>query len=227
MNIVFDIETIPTQEPRVKDLIANGITPPAALKKAESIAEWHANQKQTAIDEAIAKTSFDGAYGQICCIGWAIDDNDVMHVVGDEKTGIEIFFSDVASCIRKDMLGGGSISEKPVFIGHNLAAFDFRFLFQRAVIHGIKPPACIPFNAKAWDAQIFDTMTYFAGFGNRISLDKLAKALGLSGKGEFTGADVWPLYQAGKIAEIAEYCCDDVRLTREVYKRLTFQKNES
>ena len=227
MEIVFDIETIPTQEQRVKDLIAKGITPHGALKKPESIAEWHLHQKQSAIDEAIAKTSFDGAYGQICCIGWAINDGGVSSVIGDEKTIIQTFFDDLVASIKIEMLGGGSISEKPVFIGHNLAAFDLRFLFQRAVIHGIKPPACIPFNAKSWDAQIFDTMTYFAGFGNKISLDKLAKALGLSGKGDITGADVWPLYQAGKIAEIAEYCCDDVRLTREVYKRLTFQQNVS
>jgi predicted PolB exonuclease-like 3'-5' exonuclease len=105
-----------------------------------------------------------------------------------------------------------------------VSAFDLRFLFQRAVILGIEPPYFIPFHDKAWSERIFDTMTYFAGYGNRISLDKLSKALGLEGKTGITGADVYPMWKEGKIFEISEYCMKDVDLTREVYKKLTFKK---
>ena len=216
MIITFDIETIPTQSPDLIAHISSDIKAPATMKKAETIAEWEATQKQSAIDEAVAKTSFDGAYGAICCIGWAVDDDPTSSIFGDEYCIVKGFFEALE---RRNPRGLDM-----TFIGHNVSAFDLRFLFQRAVILGIKPPAFIPFNAKSWDSQIFDTMTYFAGFGNRISLDKLSKALGLEGKTGISGADVWPMYQAGKIEEIAEYCEHDVSLTRAVYNRLTFKQ---
>lgn len=216
MIVTFDIETIPVQDALIIDAIANDIKPPATYKKPESIAEWMATQKQSAIDEAVAKTSFDGAYGQICCIGWAIDDGDIKSSIGLEQNIIEHFFDDLCMANPRDL--------DMTFVGHNVSAFDLRFLFQRAIILGVKPPSFIPMNSKAWDNRVFDTMTYFAGFGNRISLDKLSKVLGLEGKTGVTGADVWPMYQAGKILEIAEYCQHDVELTRNVYKRLTFKQ---
>ena len=215
MKVVFDIETIPVQDKSIIDAIASEIKPPATYKKPESIAEWMETNKQAAIDEAVAKTSFDGAYGQICCIGWAINDGEIKSAIGLEKDIIETFFNDLVANNPREL--------DCIFVGHNVSAFDLRFLFQRAIITGIKPPPFIPFNAKSWDKQIFDTMTYFAGFGNRISLDKLSKVLGLEGKTGVTGADVWPMYQDGKIAEIAEYCEHDVELTRNVYNRLTFK----
>lgn len=216
MKVVFDIETLPTQSPEVIAAIASEIKAPGTYKKAESIAEWEATLKQSAVDEAVAKTSFDGAYGTICCIGWSIDGGDIKSAVGDEIVILETFFNDLVESNPRDL--------EPTFIGHNVSAFDLRFLFQRAVILGIRPPVFIPFNAKSWDSQIFDTMTYFAGFGNRISLDKLSKCLGFEGKAGMTGADVYPAYLAGKIKEIAEYCEHDVELTRNVYKRLTFSE---
>jgi predicted PolB exonuclease-like 3'-5' exonuclease len=217
MIVTFDIETIPVQDAGIIADIASEIKAPGTYKKAESIAEWEATQKQTAIDEAVAKTSFDGAYGQICCIGWAVDDMSIKSAVGKEEDIINAFFNHLTECNPR-----GTDS---VFVGHNVSAFDLRFLFQRAIILGIQPPAFIPFNAKSWSDTIFDTMTYFAGYGNRISLDKLSKALGFEGKTGITGADVWPMYQAGKIKEIAKYCEHDVELTRNVYKRLTFKTN--
>ena len=217
MIITFDLETIPTQSPEIIAYIASDIKAPGTMKKAETIAEWEATQKQSAIDEAVAKTSFDGAYGSICCIGWAIDDGETQSAYGvSEFNIIQDFFEDLINHNPRGL--------DCTFVGHNVSAFDLRFLFQRAVILGIKPPAFIPFNAKSWDSQIFDTMTYFAGFGNRISLDKLSKSLGLEGKTGVSGADVWPMYQAGKIEEIAEYCKHDVSLTRDVYNRLTFKQ---
>lgn len=218
MNIFFDIETIPVTDEKVIAEIANDIKPPATMKKAETIAEWELNQKQDAINEAVAKTSFDGALGSICCIAWAIDNQPVFASYESEENILNQFFTDISEQYEP------SRNTRPVFIGHNVSDFDLRFLFKRAVILGIRPPSIIPFHAKSWSEQIFDTMTYFAGYGQRISLDKLSKSLGLEGKTGITGADVWPMYQAGKIKEIAEYCKHDVELTRQVYERLTFQK---
>lgn len=216
MIVFLDIETIPSQSAEYRAKVAAEIKPPAAMKKAETIAEWIANEKENAIDEAIAKTSFDGGRGSIICLGYAINDGKVYTLTGDEKTILEHFYQHLTS--------ERSIRDEMVFVGHNINAFDFRFLFQRSIINQVNPPYFIPFNAKSWDERIFDTMTYWAGFGNRVSLDNLCDILGIKSDNNHTGADVYPMYQDGKIAEIASYCADDVRITREVYKRLTFKQ---
>jgi hypothetical protein len=46
--------------------------------------------------------------------------------------------------------------------------------------------------------------------------------LGLKGKDGFCGVDVYPAWLNGEYQRIAEYCEDDVSLTREIYKRLNF-----
>lgn len=217
MIITFDIETIPTENANVIAEIAKGIKPPATMKKAETIAEWVEMEKQKAIDEAVAKTSFDGGYGSICCIGWAIDDGEPFASIGKEEDILNQFFTDLDESYspRDDM----------VFVGHNVSSFDLRFLYQRAVVLGIKPPHFIPFNAKSWDKSIYDTMTAWAGFGGRVSLDKLCKIFGFEYESEIDGSMVYEYYKAGRIEEIAKYCKEDVINTRKVYNKLTFNNS--
>lgn len=216
MIITLDIETIPSQSAEYRAKVAAEIKPPATMKKAETIAEWVANEKENAINEAIAKTSFDGGRGSIICLGYAINDGEVYTLTGDEKTILEHFYQHLTS--------EREVRDEMVFVGHNINSFDFRFLFQRSIINQVRPPSFIPFNAKSWDERIFDTMTYWAGFGNRVSLSTLCDILGIKSDNNHTGADVYPMYIDGKIDEIASYCADDVRITREVYKRLTFKQ---
>jgi len=217
MIITFDIETIPTEDASVIAEIAKSIKPPATMKKAETIAEWVEMEKQKAIDEAISKTSFDGGYGSICCIGWAIDDGEPFASIGKEEDILSQFFTDLDESYspRDDM----------VFVGHNVSSFDLRFLYQRAVVLGIKPPFFMPFNAKSWDKSIYDTMTAWAGFGNRVSLDKLCKIFGFEYESEIDGSMVYEYYKAGRIEEIAKYCKEDVINTRKVYNKLTFNNS--
>lgn len=217
MNVFLDIETIQTQNQAHIDRIASTIKPPATMKKVETIAEWEKNDKQSAIDEAVAKTGLDGAYGQIVCIGYAFDDGEIARAYGKDEAGIlNVFFHDLEEAKLSTHTG-------ITFIGHNLAFFDLRFIFHRAVINGVKPPACFPINPKSWDASIFDTMTYWAGHGNRISLDNLCFALGIEGKTEFTWQDVYPAYQRGDFESIGNYCKNDVEITRNVYNKLMFK----
>lgn len=217
MIITFDIETIPTENASVIAEIAKGIKPPAAMKKAETIAEWVEMEKQKSIDEAVAKTSFDGGYGSICCIGWAIDDGEPFASIGKEEDILNQFFTDIYE--------NYSPRDEIVFVGHNVSSFDLRFLYQRAVVLGIKPPFFMPFNAKSWDKSIYDTMTAWAGFGNRVSLDKLCKIFGFEYESEIDGSMVYEYYKSGRIEEIAKYCKEDVANTRKVYNKLTFNNS--
>ena len=56
------------------------------------------------------------------------------------------------------------------------------------------------------------------------SMDRLCRLLGIPGKGDISGADVWPMVKAGKLAEVAEYCRGDVERTRALYNRMTFHE---
>lgn len=215
MNIFIDIETIPTQRADAVARIAENIKPPATMKKAETIAEWEKNDKQNAINEAVQKTALDGALGQIACIGYAFDNSSVAALsFKNEAEILRLFFDD---------LEGLKSHSGITFVGHNLTSFDLRFIYHRAVVNGIKPPACFPINPKSWDASIFDTMTYWAGHGNRISLDNLCFALGIDGKStDYTWENVYPSWQSGDFESIKAYCCKDVEMTRKVYNKLTF-----
>ena len=56
------------------------------------------------------------------------------------------------------------------------------------------------------------------------AIPKLAKVLGLrSSKESMDGSKVAAYHEAGRDAEIAAYCKEDVRLTRDVHRRMTFQ----
>jgi hypothetical protein len=63
-------------------------------------------------------------------------------------------------------------------------------------------------------------------FKGRISLDRLAKALGLeSSKGQgINGSRVYDYFCAGCHEEIADYCMRDVELVRAIYRRMNFEE---
>jgi predicted PolB exonuclease-like 3'-5' exonuclease len=236
MNIFIDIETVPAQDPEsIKMLRAEAdeekllIKAPSNYKDEAKIKEYILAKQieiDTAFEERYRKTSFDGAYGQIACIGYAIDDEPAQSVWGamwarDEKHVLNVFFN-----ILKEAYNPND-QMRPTFIGHNLIAFDLRFIHQRSVMLGIKPPSFIPFKAKPWDTTVFDTMVDWAGVGNRVSLAKLCKVFGLDAKGseigeEIDGSKVWDFVKDGRIEDVARYCEGDVERTRQVYKRLNF-----
>lgn len=219
--IYLDIETIPTQRDDVRAFIAKSVTHPGNIKKADSIAAWNENEKPAAVEEAVSKTGLDGAFGQVVCVGMDLrDDGEPLVISGLSE-------ADVLRAVNEAMTAEFEASDafSATIVGHNVSSFDLRFLVQRYIVNGVRPHPIIAraAQAKPWEAEkVYDTMIQFAGVGNRISLDKLCLALGLPGKGDITGADVWPMVQAGRLQEVADYCADDVRKTRAVFKRMTF-----
>jgi DNA polymerase elongation subunit (family B) len=224
MNLYLDIETIPAQSPEIRAMVAENVAPPASMKKAETIAQWEAEQKPKAIEEAISKTALDGAFGELCCIGWAVDGTltDMTYRMqgGDEATILRDFVN---------VIDGHYITQpRPVtVIGHNVIGFDIRFLWQRAIILGVQMPGWFPRDPKPWGNDVFDTMTAFAGQRGTIGLDRLAKALGLPGKSEIDGSMVGELWAKGEHEKIAAYCKADVELTREIHRRMMVAYGEA
>ncbi|WP_456374128.1 hypothetical protein [Thiolapillus sp.] len=231
MKIYLDIETIPGQSEGLKEEIANSITHPGSMKKPETIAKWEKEQKPQAVEDAWRKTAFKGDQGEIICISWAVE-NDKPNVVmrdldGSERDMLETFFAQVMKSIPRGRHQGIE------WVGHNIKDFDLRFIFHRVVILGVQPPFQLPHDARPGSEFVYDTMTAWAGWKDRISLDALCKALGIATKGtelggeEIDGSKVWDFVKAGRVHDVATYCVADVERVRAVYKRMNFITEEA
>ena len=200
MNKLFlDIETIPAEEEKhklLKEIYDRD------LDRGKKLSEW---------EDYLAETNFDGAFGRICCISYAINDNNPVSLSGDETEILKKFW-EIAR-------------EADLFIGFNLLNFDLKFIYQRSMIHGIRPSIDLNF-ARYKNFPIFDVMQEWNKWDMRssISLHKLAKALNIPSPkdGEIEGKDVGQAYKEGRIKKICEYCQRDVEATRTIYKKLTF-----
>lgn len=207
----IDIETIPDQSPDAIAAALAEVKAPGNIKKPESIDAWLAENGEAAAREAVAKTSFDPARGHICTIAWAIDDHDAMVVhaetVEQERDILEAFFAAFVPHHRYQM------------VGHYISGFDLRFILCRAVVLGVTIPREIPRDPKPWDKSLFDTMTAWSGARGSISMDNLAKALSIEGKGDFDGSMVAEAWANGEHQRIADYCVSDVEITRAIFRR--------
>lgn len=221
MRLFLDIETLPSEDPAVREEIASGITPPGNMSKAETITAWEVDKKPALVEEAVRKTSFDATFGRVCCIGWAFEDSAPatwMTPAMPEKTVLEQL------CAKVSQMAGKAESRLEV-VGHNVS-WDLRFLLQRCIIHSVKPPHHLmaAMQAKPWGESIRDTMLMWnPEREKRIKLDTLCKVLGVpTSKGEMDGSKVWETYQAGEYEKIATYCAADVEAARAVFRRLSF-----
>lgn len=224
MNLYLDIETIPTARDDVRKYIAATVKPPATMSKAETIAKWEAESKAGAIEEAVSKTGLDGSFGHVCVIGWAFDDDAPETIFSDSsERDVLGLFSQAMSRIQLTEQYETSV------VGHNVSSFDLRFLIQRFIVNGIKPPLLIQraAQAKPWESdKVFDTMVQWSGVGKSISLDKLCLALDIeSPKGDMDGSQVAAYVAAGRIGEVAAYCARDIEATRAVHRRMTFAES--
>jgi len=189
----FDIETVPTER---------------------SLEECGLLDKEVTPEntELLKRLSLSAATAKILCLAYAVEppgDAPVQILHGDEREILREFWNIVVHC--------------DLFVGHNILDFDLRFMYQRSVIHQIRPSRELPFG-RFHNDPIFDTMHECSRWGREsISLDRLSRALSIpSPKENLDGAKVYPYYRAGRLEEICEYCKRDVDSVRQVYRRLTF-----
>lgn len=131
----------------------------------------------------------------------------------------------------------------PRIVSWNGGGFDLPVLHYRGMIHGVMAP-------RYWDmgdgdfadsrdfkwnnyisryhTRHLDLMDLLAMYQARANapLDELAKLMGFPGKLGMDGGKVWDAWQAGKIAEIRDYCETDVVNTYLVYNRFRLMRGE-
>ena len=202
-RLFFDIETLPAEGKDIE--IVKQLWEDAKKKSANS-----ERKTENTFDNFFRNTSFQGEFGRILCIGYAVEGEPVQCLFGDEKEILKNFWE-----IAKDA---------DLFIGHNIMEFDLRFIYKRSIIHNIKPSRELNF-ARYRNNPIYDTMKEWEKWGAiGTSLHKLSICLGVTSPKEagIDGSKVYDFYLDGKADEIYKYCKRDVEATRSVYERMTF-----
>jgi len=205
MKLFLDIETLPA--------------PGEKMELIKSL--WEESRKKNGgrmipgmndFDTFFRNTSFQGEFGRIFCIGYAVDTKPADCISGDEKEMIEKFW--------------GLAKDADLFIGHNVMDFDLKFIYKRSIILGVRPSRDLSF-ARYRSNPIFDTMHEWEKWsGKGTGLHRLTLAMGLASPKEegIDGSQVYDYFLAGKTDKIIEYCKRDVEATRKVYNKITFNK---
>lgn len=215
-KLFLDIETLPAEESKMKTL---------RLLFDKKNPEFD----QEKFDDFVTKTNFDGAFGRILCIGYALDDEPAQNFYNEnnEKETVRQFW-ELVSSISIEPRNTQYPDYGVQFIGHNVMDFDLRFIYQRSIVLGVLPSYELNF-ARYRGYPIYDTMKEWVKWSNSsIGLEFLALALGVpSPKDGIDGSQVAQFFADGKVNDILEYCKRDVETTRAVYRKMNFEKPAS
>jgi len=218
--LVFDIETVP-------DI--------AGLRKIHGIEDSIEDGQVAAMAFQRRRQASGGEFLQlhlhrVIAISCALRDRDAFRVWSlgepddDEGALIQRFFD-------------GIEKYTPQIVSWNGAGFDLPVLHYRGMIHGVRA-------ARYWDQgeddRDFKWNNYLSRYHNRhldlmdllsiyqprgaAPLDEISRLLGFPGKHGLEGSQVWPVWQAGGIAQIRCYCETDVANTYLVYLRFQLMR---
>lgn len=221
MKVVLDIETV--QAPRDEWARIAGLAPSSGNIAWEEggddlFVRAEADQRQRLEDELYEKSSFDGTFSRIVCIGMILL-TDTMEAQGavswygtNEKGLLQQFWTKLGQ-IRPSL-----------YITHNGLGFDLPFIKKRSVIHQVKPTLEISL-AKFRTEPVYDTMAVWSNWDNRgwVKLDVLARALNVETKSG-SGKQVAEMWARGQGKDIADYCLQDTYVTYACYCRMNFRE---
>lgn len=227
LRVYVDIETLPPGE-EVREQLAVELMRHCAENNQAIMTSEVAPEK---VEEEFRKLALSGEMGRVLAVGVIIErDKEVLHrgIIGRDRA-TRRFHLDEARTLRSFWkLLDGFNTDRDIIIGHNIFDFDLSFLYKRSVIHRVRPTVKLSF-ARYRSRPVFDTMCEWSQWSwkGRISLDRLAKALGLeSSKGQgIDGSRVYDYFCAGCHEEIAAYCMRDVELVRAIYRRMNFEED--
>ena len=213
--LVTDIETVPLAASMLSPYPKDDRKPPANYAKPEAINGWH-DRDEADWRKGLSKAcALDPKRGRILCIGTS----EGMHYATTEAEERQTLLDFWAATVMHD----GKV------VTWNGRGFDLRFILIRSLVQNVAPtlaPAIIRswFKRYVYDYHMDCKMALTDWSTNYVTgegLDEWSTALGLPGKTDgITGADVYPMYLAGKHQEIADYCMADVAATREIYNRI-------
>ena len=213
-RLFLDIETLPGDE-SVREQIARDTHPPSGYTTPEALERWEEEEKPAQVEQALRRTSLRGHAGRILCVGYVKESPDTYEenvLTGGEPAILKAFWD--------------LVRDVDLFVGFNVLDFDLKFIVQRSIVNRVVPSRSISFR-RFQQEPVYDVMREWEFWSARdyISLDTLSRALGMESpkSGGVDGSQVYDFYLAGRLREIYDYCLRDVRVTREIYRRMTFE----
>lgn len=141
--------------------------------------------------------------GYVISIAYAIDNEDIICILAEE-------LKDEREILRDFWKVVGEV-EDPLLIGHNILSFDLMYLLYRSKYYNIILP----------NFSVFDTITAKRRLNGKFyNLNDLAKELEVDMEKINSGMRVKELYDNCMFDCLEEYNKQDVRMTREIYKKL-------
>ena len=201
--VFFDIETAPLP---VAELQADMpfFEAPKTYKDPEKIAAAVEKKRE----EYISKAALSPLTGRVLCIGLKDAEGQRGVFEGQEDNLLTEFWSYFR------------LNSEAQWVGHNTHSFDWPFLIKRSWRLGVGVPSGIR-DGRFYRKNLRDTMEMFCGgaYGERISLDRLGRFMGVGDKGGASGAAFAELYVSDKEAAMA-YLNNDLDLTQAVFEKM-------
>jgi len=221
MKVVLDIETIQAPREEWARLVGKASRSGEGSQSEGSFdlfAAGAAEEQRYAEDELYAKSSFDGTYSRIVCIG-LLEFSDQM----EARSAIAWYGANERELLRQFWVR--LAQDRPMlFITHNGLGFDLPFIRKRSIINQVKPSLDINL-AKFRTEPVYDTMAIWSSWDTRgwVKLDVLARALQVETKSG-SGGQVAEMWEKGQGLELARYCLQDTYVTYACYCRMNFRQ---
>lgn len=223
MFCYLDIETLPPSGGGHYERIKAAVKPPGQYKKADSIEQWMTENADIVATEEFGRLGLDGLYGEVCCIGFALDGADItVGRVGSATcpTERELIALNFSAIDRLATLPNAHSSSSVIVVGHNIE-FDIRFLFQRAVRYGIAIPHALraAFDPEKGRYNTIDTMRVWAGWKGAVKLKALTRELLDDAGDDIDGSEVSRTWRDDP-SKVAEHCQRDVQRVRDLHRKI-------
>lgn len=221
MKVVLDIETIQAPREEWARLVGKksaGNQHDPETTDYDLFAAGAAEERQRVEDEQYAKSSFDGTFSQIVCIG-LLEFSDQM-----EPRGAVAWYGANERDLLRQFWTRLAQDRPTLFVTHNGLGFDLPFIKKRSMIHQVKPSMDINL-AKFRTEPVYDTMAIWSNWDTRgwVKLDVLARALNVETKSG-SGEQVAEMWGKGQGLELARYCLQDTYVTYACYCRMNFRQ---
>lgn len=216
MKVVLDIETIPAPREEWARL-AGRILYDSGAPADDLFAQAEADARRKTEDELYERSSFDGTFSRIVCIGMVLFSDEM-----EPRGAVAWYGNDERKLLQQFWQRIGR--ERPsLYITHNGLGFDLPFIKKRSIIHQVKPAVEINL-ARFRTDPVYDTMAVWSNWETRgwVKLDILARALQVDSKSG-SGEQVLAMWERGEEKEVALYCLQDVYVTYACYSRMTFR----
>ena len=222
MKVVLDIETVQAPREEWSALVGlNSSMSNSGQESSDLFAHAETQERQKKEDELYARSSFDGTFSKIVCIGMLIfsdsmsPQGNVAWYGSNEKEILRRFWARIADLRPK------------LYVTHNGLGFDIPFIKKRSIIHQVKPSMEISL-ARFRSEPVYDTLAIWSNWDSRgwVKLDVLARALQVETKSG-SGSQVAEMWSQGEGEAIAKYCLQDTYVTYACYQRMNFQPPQS